>query len=70
MHNRRSLTPFGRNVRKRMIDRNMSHTELCEKIGCGKSYLTDILVGRRSGDKYIAAICEALDLLYDAERGA
>ena len=60
MRNKRSLTPFGRRVRKRMIDLDIRHEQLCEQIGCSQSYLTDILAGRRSGGKYIDAICQAL----------
>ena len=59
---RRKLTPFGRYVRKSMIDMNMQHAELCRQIGCSPSYLTDVLAGRRSGGKYIEPICNVLSI--------
>ena len=42
------LTPFGRKVRKRLID--------------NKQYIHKILVGERSGKKYIEAISRILDI--------
>lgn len=62
---RRDLTEFGRCVKKRMIDLNIQHAELCQQIGCSQSYLTDVLAGRRSGGKYIAPICRVLDITYE-----
>lgn len=70
---RRSLTPFGRRVRKRMIDLEIPSAELSQRIGCSKSYLSDILTGRRSGGKYIEPICRELNIRDQAgaaDRGA
>ena len=53
------LTPFGRKVRKRLIDKNMTQVELAALLGCNKQY---ILVGERSGKKYIEAISRILDI--------
>ena len=50
------LTPFGRKVRKRLIDKNMTQVELAALLGCNKQYIHKILVGERSGKKYIEAI--------------
>lgn len=47
------LTPFGRKVRKRLIDKNMTQVELAALLGCNKQYIHKILVGERSGKKYI-----------------
>lgn len=46
------LTPFGRKVRKRLIDKNMTQVELAALLGCNKQYIHKILVGERSGKKY------------------
>ena len=54
------LTPFGRKVRKRLIDKNM--TQLAALLGCNKQYIHKILVGERSGKKYIEAISRILDI--------
>lgn len=56
------LTPFGRQVRKKLIDRNMTQVELAALLGCNKQYLHKILVGERSGKKYIEAIAKILDI--------
>lgn len=36
------LTPFGRKVRKRLIDKNMTQVELAALLGCNKQYMTNI----------------------------
>ena len=56
------LTPFGRKVRKRLIDKNMTQVELAALLGCNKQYIQKILVGERSGKKYIEAISRILDI--------
>lgn len=56
------LTPFGREVRKKLIDRNMTQVELAKQLGCSKQYIHKILIGERSGKKYMAAIGEILDI--------
>lgn len=56
------LTSFGKTVRKKLIDRNMTQVELAGLLGCSKQYLYKILTGRRSGRKYISDIKEILDI--------
>lgn len=56
------LTPFGRKVRKRLIDKNMTQVELATLLGCNKQYIHKILAGERSGKKYIEAISRILDI--------
>lgn len=56
------LTPFGKKVRKRLIDRNMNQVELAARLGCSKQYLYKILTGERSGKKYIREIERILDI--------
>lgn len=68
------LTPYGRAIKKALIDRNMTQVELCRAIGCYEDYLLKICKGLRSGEKYADAIYEVLGVPYapDAriERGA
>ena len=56
------LTPFGRNVRKRLIDKNMTQVELASLLGCSKQYIHKILIGERSGKKYVEIISKILDI--------
>ncbi len=56
------LTPFGMAVRKRLIDKNMTQVELAALLGCNKQYIHKILVGERSGKKYIKEISRILDI--------
>ena len=55
------LTPFGQNIRKKLIDRNMTQVELAALLGCNKQYLYKILTGERSGKKYRNEIIRILD---------
>ena len=56
------LTAFGKYVTKTLTDRDMSKTELAETIGTSPQYLSYILSGLRSGEKYLPAIVAALEL--------
>lgn len=56
------LTPFGMMVRKRLIDKNMTQVELAALLGCNKQYIYKILVGERSGKKYIEEISRILEI--------
>lgn len=56
------LTPFGRKVRKKLIDKNMTQVELAALLGCNKQYIHKILTGERSGKKYIAMIAKILEI--------
>lgn len=60
------LTPFGREVKKRLIDKNMTQAELADLLGCGRQYLNKILYGTRSGDKYRDRIVEILEIEFVA----
>ena len=37
------LTPYGRKVRKKLIDKNMTQVELAALLGCNKQYIHKIL---------------------------
>lgn len=56
------LPPFGRKVKKRLIDKDMTQVELAALIGCDKQYLHKILTGERSGKKYIEQISKILEI--------
>ena len=56
------LTPFGMAVRKRLIDKNMTQVELAALLGCNKQYIHKILVGERSGKKYMKEISRILGI--------
>lgn len=56
------LTPFGKEVKKRLIDKGMKQVELAALLGCDKQYLHKILTGQRSGRKYKDKIIRILDL--------
>lgn len=62
MARRIDLTPFGKRVRKELIDRNMTQAELAARIGCNRQYLYKILTGERSGGKYIENIAKILEI--------
>lgn len=62
MRRKDKLTPFGRKVKKRLIDKDMTQMELAGLIGCNKQYLYKILVGERSGKKYVEEIEKILEI--------
>lgn len=67
------LTPYGRAIKKRLIDRGMTQIELCRRIGCNEDYMLKIMKGLRSGEKYADAIHQELGvpyMYYAIERGA
>ena len=58
----KKLTPFGKLVVKTLADRDMTKADLAAEIGTAPQYLSYILNGTRSGDKYLPAIIAALNL--------
>lgn len=58
----RRLTPLGKEIKKILIDKQMSQVELSRKIGVSPKYLNLILHGERSGDKYMNHIASILGL--------
>lgn len=59
---RRRLTPFGKEVKKKLIDKGMTQVQLADRLGIGKQYLTKIMNGSRSGAKYVDNICSILNI--------
>lgn len=56
------LTKLGKLIVKTLTDKNMTKTRLAEAVGTSPQYLSYILYGTRSGEKYIPAIIAALEL--------
>ena len=56
------LTPLGKDIKKKLADKDMSQVELAERVGTSKSYLSRIMRGGKSGEKNLTAICIVLDL--------
>lgn len=57
-----TLTPLGKYVVKALIDKGMSKGQLSITIGTSPQYLSYILYGTRSGEKYLPDIVAALEL--------
>ncbi len=61
--NIRTYSAFGRQVKKELIDRNMTARQLAEMLGTTPQYLNKILHGERSGEKYIETIKKILEMV-------
>ena len=57
-----ALTSFGIQVKKAMLDRDMTQTTLAKELGISNSYLTEILHGTRKGVKQKERIAKILDI--------
>lgn len=60
--NDQSKSKFGVEVKKKLIELNMTQRELAGLLGANENYLTDILKGRRSGKKYKSKIMGILKI--------
>ncbi len=58
----KKLTPFGKIVVKALTDQDRTKAGLAMEIGITPQYLSYILNGTRSGDRYLPAIITALGL--------
>lgn len=56
------LTRFGKLVVKALADRDMTKAQLADAIGSTPQYLSYIINGTRSGEKYLPAIIAVLEL--------
>ena len=57
-----NLTPFGADVKKKLIDKHMTQGDLARRVGASEKYLNLILHGKRSGKKYIEGIRKILEM--------
>lgn len=60
-----ATTPFGKEIRKRMIDLEMEQKDLAKAVGVSSSYISDVFRGSRSGASIKKRICEAVGLDYE-----
>ena len=56
------LTSFGKLVVKALTDRDMTRAQLAEAVGTTPQYMSYILNGTKSGEKYLTAIIAVLEL--------
>ena len=59
---KRELTQYGKQVKHKLIEMNMTQVELAEQIGTSKQYLGKILYGERAGTMYLESIDQVLNL--------
>mgnify|MGYP003593126958 CR=1 FL=1 len=59
---KRRLCPFGKAVKKALLDKNMTQEELAKHVGTSPAYLGLILFGNRTGMKYRHSIVTELGL--------
>lgn len=57
-----TLTPLGKEIKKKLIDKEMTQTELADQLGVTKQYITKIITGTRTGEKYLLRIGAILDI--------
>ena len=62
MREKWKLTPFGIKVKKSLLEKNMTVSELAERIGVKQSYLSQVLYGDKKGYKYLDEICTLLEI--------
>lgn len=62
MGRKRELTPYGKEIKHKLIELNKTQVELAEEIGTSKQYLGKILFGERSGTMYLEKIAQVLHL--------
>lgn len=58
----RQLTPLGVAIKKALVERNMTQVQLAERLHVSSKYISLILYGERSGEKYISKIATILDI--------
>lgn len=59
---KRKLSPWCKEVKKTLIDRDMSVTELCGEVGMCRNYVTTTINGRIYAPALAEKISKALDI--------
>ncbi len=59
---RRKLTPFGKEMKLRLVELEMKQDELAELVGTSPQYINHIMYGERTGEKYIDRIRSVLGI--------
>lgn len=62
MSRKRELTGYGKLVKHKLIEMNMTQVELAEQVGTSKQYLGKILFGERAGTMYLEKIDQVLQV--------
>lgn len=62
MWNLSNYTEFGAEARKIMLQKNITLTSLAQELGISVTYVSEILKGTRSGEKYKKQIAEIIGL--------
>ena len=70
MGKRSELTPFGRQVKIRLLERGMDAVELARRVGTSPVQISRILHGKRPGREQIPRIADVLGLRADEEEHA
>lgn len=55
-------TELGKQIKKRLIDKDMTTRQLADALGITPQYMNKILHGERSGKKYMKEIKRILDI--------
>lgn len=61
----KNLSPLGREIKRKLIEQEMTQRELAAAVGVSPQYVTKILSGQRSGERYILKICTMLGINID-----
>ena len=59
---KKQISDFGKQIKIKLVELNMTQRALAKKVGVNENYLTDIVNGRRSGRTYRAAIMATLSI--------
>lgn len=59
---KRQMTPMGKEIKRRLVELEMSQADLAAEIGTSPQYINHIIFGERSGEKYIEDICRVLNI--------
>ena len=62
MSRKRELTAYGKKVKHKLIEMNMTQVELAEQVGTSQQYLGKILFGERAGTMYLEKIDQILQI--------
>ncbi|MBP3040163.1 hypothetical protein J9303_11765 [Bacillaceae bacterium Marseille-Q3522] len=59
---RQNITPLGWEIKKRLAEKRMTHSEFCAKYNIPKSRLSEIISGTRENHKYRQRVKDLLDI--------
>lgn len=58
----RPITPLGKEIKRRLLELEMSQDELARAVGTSPQYVNHIIYGERSGEKYMEEIRRVLGM--------